>query len=130
MTIGSRDPAGHDIVVNATPLGTTEGDPLPLDVARIDPAAFVGEVVMKQEMTPFLAAAAARGCAVQVGTDMLFEQIPVYLESFGLPAAVEELRQVAQIRYWPASERLSRGGPRRRRRPAPRPPRCCRCAAS
>ena len=49
------------------------------------PRAFVGEVVMKPEITPFLAAARARGCSYQVGTDMLFEQIPAYLEFFGLP---------------------------------------------
>ena len=71
-----------------------------MDIDRIEPSAFVGEVVMKQEMTPFLAAAAARGCATQVGTDMLFEQIPAYLEFFGFPAATpEELRSVAQLRY-------------------------------
>jgi shikimate dehydrogenase len=55
---------------------------------------------MKQEITPFLAAARARGCAYQVGTDMLFEQIPAYLEFFGFPAATaEELRDVARISY-------------------------------
>ena len=51
---GSNDPAGFDIVVNATPMGMNDGDPLPLDVARIAPDAFVGEVVMKREMTAFL----------------------------------------------------------------------------
>jgi shikimate dehydrogenase len=35
---------------------------------------------MKQEMTAFLEAAKARGCRYQVGTDMLFEQIPAYLD--------------------------------------------------
>ena len=76
------------------------GDPLPMDVERIDPGAFVGEVVMKQEITPFLAAARARGCQYQVGTDMLFEQIPAYLEFFGLPTTTaEELREVARISY-------------------------------
>ena len=38
---------------------------------------------MKQQITPFLAAAQAKGCPIQVGTDMLFEQIPAYLEFFG-----------------------------------------------
>ena len=76
------------------------GDPLPVDVARIDPSAFVGEVVMKHEITPFLAAARARGCRVQVGTDMLFEQIPAYLEFFGFPSTTpDKLRAVARIRY-------------------------------
>jgi shikimate dehydrogenase len=100
VSIGSNDPAGYDIVVNATPLGMKEGDPLPMDVERIAPSSFVGEVVMKQEITPFLAAARARGCAYQVGTDMLFEQIPAYLEFFGLPTTTpDELRAVARIAY-------------------------------
>lgn len=100
LTAGRNDPSGYDIVVNATPLGMQPGDPMPVDVGRIDPGAFVGEVVMKSEMTPFLAAAAARGCRYQVGTDMLFEMIPAYLEFFGLgTATADDLRRTAQIAY-------------------------------
>ncbi len=100
VTTGTRDPAGYGIVVNATPMGMNAGDPLPLDVARIDPDTFVGEVVMKAEETPFLAAARARGCETQVGTDMLFEQIPAYLEFFGFPTTTpEELRRLARVKY-------------------------------
>ncbi|MBZ4241624.1 hypothetical protein LAN32_24635, partial [Mycobacterium tuberculosis] len=80
LELGTRDPEGYDIVVNATPLGMNDGDPLPMDVSRIAPESFVGEVVLKSEVTPFLAAAQAKGCQTQVGTDMLFEQIPAYLE--------------------------------------------------
>jgi shikimate dehydrogenase len=77
-----------------------DGDPLPMDVARIAPSTFVGEVVMKNELTPFLAAAQARGCESQVGVDMLFEQIPAYLEFFGFRTATpDELRAVARISY-------------------------------
>lgn len=95
---GSRDPAGFDIVVNATPLGMNADDPLPLDVTRLESSTFVGEVVMKQEITPLLHAARARGCAIQVGTDMLFEQIPLYLEFFGFGKATpDELRAVAAL---------------------------------
>jgi len=98
VQIGSNDPAGFDVVVNATPMGMNEGDPLPLDVSRIDPKAFVGEVVMKTEMTAFLTAAQARGCQVQVGSDMLFEQIPAYLEYFGYPSTTPQaLRDLAQL---------------------------------
>ena len=97
---GSNDPAGHDLVVNATPMGMNEGDPLPLDIARLSPDTFVGEVVMKTEMTAFLTAAAARGCQVQIGSDMLFEQIPAYLEYFGLPTTTADvLRSVARLHY-------------------------------
>ena len=97
---GSNDPAGHDVVVNATPLGMKDGDPLPMDVGRIAAGTFVGEVVMKEEYTPLLRAAMDKGCPVQVGTDMLFEMIPAYLEFFGFPTtSPENLRTVARIRY-------------------------------
>ncbi|MEF7616164.1 shikimate dehydrogenase [Aquincola sp. MAHUQ-54] len=97
---GSRDPAGYDVVVNATPLGMRADDPLPFDVERIAPSTFVGEVVMKSEYTPLLRAAMARGCEVQVGTDMLFEMIPAYLGFFGFgTATAQELRASAQLRY-------------------------------
>jgi len=97
---GTKDPAGCDVVVNATPLGMNARDPLPMDVSRIAVGTFVGEVVMKEEYTPLLRAAMDKGCPVQVGTDMLFEMIPAYLEFFGYPAATpDELRKVAQVRY-------------------------------
>lgn len=98
VTTGSNDPEGYGIVVNATPLGMTPGDPPPLDTGRISSDSFVGEVVMREGETALLAAARARGCATQVGTDMLFEQIPAYLEFFGLPTTTpDELRRLARI---------------------------------
>lgn len=100
VSTGSNDPAGFELIVNATPLGMKEGDPLPFDVDRIAPGTFVGEVVMKQAYTPLLQAALAKGCPVQLGTDMLFEMIPAYLEFFGFGSATpEQLRAVAQIQY-------------------------------
>jgi shikimate dehydrogenase len=97
---GSKDPAGFDLVVNATPMGMNDGDPLPMDVSRLSADTFVGEVVMATEMTAFLSAAQAKGCRVQIGADMLFEQIPAYLEFFGLPSTTaEDLRSVAQLAY-------------------------------
>ena len=100
LSTGSNDPAGFDLVVNATPMGMNEDDPLPMDVARIESSAMVGEVVMRTEMTAFLLEARARGCTVQVGSDMLFEQIPAYLEFFGLPSTTpQELRAVSALRY-------------------------------
>ena len=95
---GSNDPDGHDLVVNATPMGMNEGDPLPMDVLRIAPETFVGEVVMRTEMTAFLQAAQKRGCRIQVGSDMLFEQIPAYLEYFGFKTCTaDDLRSVARF---------------------------------
>ncbi len=98
VTSGSSDPEGFDIVINATPLGMRKDDPLPVDVNRLSAGTFVGEVVMKEEITPFLAAARERGCRYQVGTDMLFEQIPAYLEFFGFgTTTAEHLRRVAKL---------------------------------
>jgi shikimate dehydrogenase len=100
VNAGSADPADCDVVVNATPLGMKDGDPLPVDLSRLSARTFVGEVVMKQEYTPFLRAARERGCEIQVGTDMLFEQIPAYLEFFGFgTTTADELRAVAKISY-------------------------------
>ena len=96
---GSNDATGYDLVVNATPLGRP-GDSLPMDISRLTPETFVGEVVMKAEMTPLLQAAKAIGCRYQVGADMLFEMIPAYLEFFGYGTATpDELRDVAEISY-------------------------------
>ncbi|QRF55628.1 shikimate dehydrogenase [Variovorax paradoxus] len=100
VATGSKDPAGFDVIVNATPLGMKADDPLPFDIDRIDAGTFVGEVVMKTEYTPLLEAARAKGCAVQVGTDMLFEMIPAYLEFFGFGSATaDELRASAKLQY-------------------------------
>ena len=100
VSTGSNDPAGFDLVVNATPMGMNVGDEMPMEVARIDARTFVGEVVMKSEMTAFLDAAKSRGCRVQIGSDMLFEQIPAYLEFFGLPGTTpDELRAIATLAY-------------------------------
>jgi shikimate dehydrogenase len=97
---GSNDPAGCELVVNATPLGMNPGDPLPIPMDRLESRSFVGEVVMKTEMTAFLQAAQARGCKVQVGADMLFEMIPAYLEFFGFPTTTPEtLRSLARLEY-------------------------------
>lgn len=100
VRITDSDPSGYNLVVNCTPLGMKPDDPLPFDVSRLEPLTFVGEVVMKQEITPLLKIAIERGCKYQVGTDMLFEMIPAYLEFFGFGTSTpDELRSVAKIAY-------------------------------
>jgi shikimate dehydrogenase len=102
LTVGPRDndPAGYRLVVNATPLGMSDGDPLPFDPTRLGSDTFVGDVVLTAELSPLLKAVARRGCPYQVGTDMLFEQIPAYLEFFGYGSATpDELRAVSRISY-------------------------------
>ncbi len=95
---GHNDAAGQDLVVNATPLGMNPGDPVPTDLSRLQARTWVAEVVMSGTPTPFVQRALQLGCPVQMGTDMLFEQIPAYLEFFGLPTTTpEHLRRVAQL---------------------------------
>ena len=69
------EPAKADVVVNATPLGMKENDPLPCDVAGLASGTVVSDVTTKPEITPFLAAARARGFTVTSGRDMFEAQV-------------------------------------------------------
>lgn len=81
VSLGSADPAGFDLVCNATPLGMREGDPLPLDVSRLSPGAVVGDVVTVPAVPPLVAQARARGHAASSGSDM-FAQVRVCIADF------------------------------------------------
>jgi shikimate dehydrogenase len=86
------------MVVNATPLGMRDGDPLPVDIERVAPGTYVGDVVLSSKTTALLQAAEKHGCTTQVGSDMLFELIPAYLEFFGFgKATAGELRANAHL---------------------------------
>jgi shikimate dehydrogenase len=70
VTAGSSDPAGFDLVINASPAGMKEGDPSPVQVERLDAGAFVGCVITAPAISPLIAAARARGCGTVTGADM------------------------------------------------------------
>lgn len=67
---GSADPTGFDLVCNATPAGMNEGDPLPVDVSKLAPTSYSGCVITKPAISPFIAAARAKGCVTGTGTEM------------------------------------------------------------
>jgi len=67
---GSSDPSGFDIVLNATPVGMKESDPLPLQVAKLNSAMFVGCVITQPAVTPLIATARAKGCLTMTGAHM------------------------------------------------------------
>ena len=75
---------GDDVLVNASPLGMTAGDPLPLPLDGAGPGTLAIDVVLADRPTPFLAAAAARGAAVQDGRAMLEAQIETIAGFFGV----------------------------------------------
>lgn len=83
VSVVSNDPAGYDLIVNATPAGMKPDDLSPVDVARIRRGAFVADVVLTVDKTPFLRAAEARDCVIQTGAEMLTEMVPACLEFFG-----------------------------------------------
>lgn len=89
------DPAGWDIVVNATPLGLRPGDPLPFDVSRLSRGATVIDILMTREPTPLLRACAERGIRAFPGFEMLVQQTPNYLEFFGMHSISRALQEDA-----------------------------------
>ncbi|CAD5109867.1 shikimate dehydrogenase family protein [Zestomonas carbonaria] len=69
---------GLDLLVNATPAGMGGTGELPLPAALLDslqPDTFVADVVTSPEITPLLAFARARGCAIQTGPQMAIAQL-------------------------------------------------------
>ncbi|WP_293858200.1 shikimate dehydrogenase [uncultured Alsobacter sp.] len=70
VRVGSDDPAGFDIVANASPAGMKPGDPLPVRIERLAPSMTVGCVVTEPAETPLVAAARRLGCTVSTGVDM------------------------------------------------------------
>jgi len=92
VSVQGADPAGFDLVVHATPLGLRADDPLPFDVSRLDAGAKVLDILMKPQATPLLQACAARGIEAHPGFEMLVQQVPLYLDFFGMGAIAEALR--------------------------------------
>ncbi len=95
----SNDPAGWDIVVNATPLGMEPDDELPFDPSRLSADSFVCDVVNSATPSRLLALAAERGARTQGGSEMLYEQIPVYFSFFGLPTTTPEVLRSIDVGF-------------------------------
>lgn len=87
---------GAATVVNATSLGMAGAPPLDLPFDRISPDALATDLVYTPLMTPFLIAAAARGCRIVDGLGMLLHQgAPGFERWFGQrPDVDEETRKV------------------------------------
>jgi shikimate dehydrogenase len=67
-------PEGTTLLMNATHLGCApELEPVPVQWATVDPACTVVDVITNPRITPFLATARERGCAVVDGVEMLVQ---------------------------------------------------------
>jgi shikimate dehydrogenase len=84
IKIGTRDPKGHDLVINATSLGLKEGDPLPLDVEGLTESQIVADIIMDPKETSLLKVAKSKGCTIQFGLPMLKNQLKLMVETMGL----------------------------------------------
>lgn len=93
--VSSNDPAGFDLVINASPLGMAASDAMPCQVSRLESHAAVMDIVMKNQPTPWVRAARARGLNAQPGFEMLIQQTPLYLDFFGFTQAALDVRQDA-----------------------------------
>ncbi|MDB5362454.1 MAG: shikimate dehydrogenase [Rhodospirillales bacterium] len=77
--------AESDMLINATPVGLHEDDPLPFDLGAARADAVVADIIMKPAETRLLKAAVARGLRVHPGIHMLSEQIELYRQFFRIP---------------------------------------------
>ncbi|MFH8253066.1 shikimate dehydrogenase family protein [Microbacterium sp. B2969] len=68
---GSADPTGFDLVLNATPMGMADDDPLPVDPTLLTSSMFVGDVISGHGTTALIAAAQGAGCGTATGGHMV-----------------------------------------------------------
>jgi shikimate dehydrogenase len=93
VPLGAIDPATFALVVNATPLGMSGGDPLPVDPETLHGGQAVVDLVYHPADTPLLTAARARGAVAVNGLGMLLHQAARSFTSWtGQPAPVDAMR--------------------------------------
>ena len=90
---GGVDPAAFTLVVNATPLGMSGGDPLPVDPGSLHGGQSVVDLVYHPADTPLLAAARAQGAQAVNGLGMLLHQAARSFTLWtGRPAPLDAMR--------------------------------------
>lgn len=81
---GAPNPTGHDVAVNATPIGLKPDDPLPFDVDKLTSEMTVVDIIMDPRETPLLKHAKSVGCAIQYGQPMMDCQMEMLAEFLGI----------------------------------------------
>lgn len=83
-TVAAGPPAlpSHDILVNATPIGMREEDPLPVGLDDLSPDTLVVDVIMRPDVTRLMEVARDRGSRVLGGRVMLDGQASALLRFF------------------------------------------------
>jgi len=75
---------GFDLVVNATQVGMNDDLRVPFPTETLSPPTLVADVVTNPKVTPWLAAAIKKGCAVQYGAEMVYGQFGLMGRHLGL----------------------------------------------
>src|SRR5262249_43823836 len=73
--VGAPTAEGHDMIVNASPVGMTAGDGLPAPLGPLDRSTLVFDVIVKSEPTPFMRHARSFGCPTFGGYAMMETQV-------------------------------------------------------
>jgi shikimate dehydrogenase len=84
IVVGTDNPAGNHLVVNATSLGMVETDAMPLVAGNLTADQIVAEIIMTPALTPLLAAAQSRGCRIHYGAPMLECQVELMVAFMGI----------------------------------------------
>lgn len=93
VPFGAAEPSSYDLVVNATPLGMSGGDPLPVDPEALNAGQAVVDLVYHPADTPLLTAARSKGALAVNGLGMLLHQAARSFTLWtGQPAPIEAMR--------------------------------------
>lgn len=100
-----------DLIINATPLGMSPGDPLPAPPEWLQPGQVVADMVYQPPVTEFMKAAEMRGARVVGGLGMLVNQAAIAIEIWNQGSQKSAPRDVMRAA---ANEALSaETGPRK-----------------
>ncbi len=94
MRTDSNNPAGYDVVINATSLGLHDSDELPLPAEQLSPGTLVCEAVVRLGDTPLLAFARRRSCVLHHGQYMLYGQIIQISRFLGIDLMEEHVARI------------------------------------
>ena len=93
VPFGAVDPAPYSLLVNATPLGMSGGDPLPVDPEALHGKQAVVDLVYHPADTPLLTAARAKKALAVNGLGMLLHQAARSFTLWtGQPAPLDPMR--------------------------------------
>lgn len=99
LGVPAAEVAGCSVLLNCTPLGLMEGDPLPLAPSEAPAARVALDLVYRRGETPWVAAMRRAGCRAGDGREALLEQGAAAFERWfqGLAAPREVMRAAVAV---------------------------------